>query len=86
MPDRLLYDAPTVMWRMRRQGGLSAHAVISPRVDGAVVTWFLNSRPQGHRVFNDVTTALRWSDQLQAQNWSTGWRLVREYDDMPDAE
>jgi hypothetical protein len=86
MPDRLLYDAPTVMWRMRRLGGLSSHAVISSRADGAVVTWFLNGRPQGHRVFNDLTSALRWSDQLQAQNWSTGWRLVREYDDTPDTE
>ena len=65
---------------------LSSHAVIGPRADGAVVTWFLDGRPLGYRVFNDWTSALRWSDQLQAQNWTVGWRLVSEYDDAPALE
>lgn len=86
VPDQLPYDAPTVMWRMRRADGLSSHAVIDPRAGGAVVTWFLNGRPLGHRVFNDWTSALRWSDQLQAQNWTVGWRVVSEYDDTTALE
>jgi hypothetical protein len=87
VPDQLVYDAPTVMWRMHRGDGLLlSHAVISPRADGAVVTWFLNGHKLGSRVFNDWTTALRWSDQLQAQNWKLGWRLVQEYDDTPGRE
>ena len=81
MPDSLSDAAPTVMWRMQRANGLSSHAVIGSSADGAVVTWFLNGRPLGHRVFSDWTSALRWSDQLQAQNWTVGWRLVPEYDD-----
>ena len=81
VPDQLFYDAPTVMWRMRRADGLSSHAVIGPRADGAVVMWFLDGRPLGYRVFKDWPSALRWSDQLQAQNWTVGWRLVSEYDD-----
>jgi hypothetical protein len=71
----LVYDQPTVMWRMRRADGMSSHAVITPRATGAVVVWFLNNHPLGSRDFSDWTGALRWSDQLQAQNWSVGWRL-----------
>lgn len=83
MSDRLPFDSPTVMWRMARADGLSCHAVLEPRAGKAVVTWFLNDRPLGDRVFSDWTTALRWSDQLQAQNWTVGWRLVPDYDDSP---
>jgi hypothetical protein len=71
------------MWRMRRADGLSCHAVIDPRAEGATITWFLNDHRLGQRVFNDWTSALHWSDQLQAQNWTVGWRLVSEYDDAP---
>jgi hypothetical protein len=64
------------MWRMRRADGLESHAIIGTRPHGAVVVWFVNDRPMGYRDFDDVTSALRWSDQLQEQNWSVGWRLV----------
>jgi hypothetical protein len=74
----LVYDEPTVMWRMRRPDGLLAHAMIGPRPDGAVVVWFINDRPLGYRDFDDWTAALRWSDQMQAQNWAVGWRLVMD--------
>ena len=72
------YDEPTVLWRMRRADGLLSHAVIDPRSDGAVVVWFVNDRPVGHRDFGDWTSALRWSDQMRAQNWAVGWRLASE--------
>jgi hypothetical protein len=75
---RLMYDEPTVMWRMRRADGLLSHAVIAPCSDGAVVVWFINGRPLGYRAFGDWTSALRCSDQLQAQNWAVGWRLASE--------
>ena len=81
MPEnatQLVYDEPTVMWRMRRSDGVLCHAVIGSRPDGTVVVWFFNDRPLGYREFSDWTGALRWSDQLQAQNWTTGWRLVSE--------
>ena len=71
---RLVYDEPTVMWRMHR-ADLSCHAVIAPRPDGASVAWFLNNRELGHRDFGDWTDALRWTEQLQAQNWAAGWRV-----------
>jgi hypothetical protein len=74
----LVYDQPTVMWRMQRADGLLSHALIHPRSDGAVVVWFVNDRPVGHRDFGDWRSALRWSDQLQAQNWAVGWRLAPE--------
>ena len=73
----LIYDEPTVMWRMRRADGVS-HAVIGPRADGAVVVWFINDRPIGYRDFGDLSSALHWSDQMQAQNWAVGWRLASE--------
>ena len=73
---RLVYSEPTVMWRMRRADGLRSHAIIGPRADGAVVVWFVNDRPLGYRDFDDWTSALRWSDQMQAQNFAVGWRLV----------
>jgi hypothetical protein len=76
-PPRLVYNQPTVMWRMRRAGA-SCHAVIAPRSDGALFVWFLNNRPLGHRDFSDWSDALRWSEQLQAQNWAAGWRLLPE--------
>jgi hypothetical protein len=40
--------------------------------------WFLNDRPLGYRDFGDWTSALRWSEQMQAQNWAVGWRLEPE--------
>ena len=70
----LIYDEPTVMWRMRRPGQ-SAHAIIGSHTDGAILVWFLNDRPAGYRTFGDWSSALRWSEQLQAQNWAVGWRL-----------
>jgi hypothetical protein len=74
----LLYEEPTVMWRMQRADGRLSHAVIGPHPDGAVVVWFINDRPLGYRAFDDWTSALRWSDQMQAQNWAAGWRLASE--------
>ena len=61
---------------MRRANGLNAHAVIGPRADGAVIVWFVNGHPVGSRNFTDWTSALGWSDRLQAQNWAVGWRLA----------
>jgi hypothetical protein len=74
----LVYDGPTVMWRMQRIDGLTSHAVIDAGPEGAVLVWFVNGRPLGYRGFSDWTSALRWSDQLQAQNWSAGWRHTAE--------
>lgn len=71
----LVYDEPTVMWRMRRAES-TCHAVITPRPDGAVVVWYVNDRPLGHRGFNELGDALRWTEQLQFQNWAAGWRLT----------
>jgi hypothetical protein len=79
-PSPLVYDQPTVMWRMRRADGLSSHAVIGPRLDGAVVVWYINGRPLGYKDFEDWASALRWSEQMQAQNWAAGWRVSPDYD------
>ncbi len=78
----LVYDEPTVMWRMRRAGGLVSHAVLDPRAN--LLVWFVNDRPLGCRDFSDISSALRWSDQLQAQNWATGWRLAPDDDTADD--
>ena len=78
-PVELVYDEPTVMWRMRRPDGSQSHAVIGPRSHGtAVVVWFINGRPLGFRDFADWTSALLWTDQMQAQNWAVGWRLASD--------
>ena len=61
---------------MQRANGSMSHAVITPGADGAVVVWFINDRPVGSRDFHDWSSALRWSEQMQAQNWAAGWRLV----------
>ena len=66
------------MWRMQRSDGLTCHATIGPRPDGAVVIWFLNDHPMGSRDFSDWGSALRWSEQMQAQNWAVGWRLLSD--------
>ena len=78
VPTQLVYDEPTVMWRMQRADGTASHAMIGPQPGGAVLVWFVNGRPLGYREFSDWVAALRWSDQLQAQNWAIGWRLVTE--------
>ena len=75
-PNRLTYQDPVVLWRMQRADGSLSHAMIRPRPDGALVVWFMNGRLLGYRDFSDWTSALRWSDQLQAQNWAVGWRLT----------
>jgi hypothetical protein len=63
------------MWRA---DGQSSHAVIDPRLGGVAVIWFVNGRPLGLRDFDDWTSALLWSEQMQAQNWIAGWRLAPE--------
>ena len=65
------------MWRMQR-GDCLSHAVIDPRSGGTRVVWFFNDRPLGYRQFDEWAEAMRWSEQLQAQNWAAGWRLVSE--------
>jgi hypothetical protein len=77
-PIPLVYDEPTVMWKMQRRDGVSSHAVIDSSPDGPVVIWYINGRMLGFRNFGDWTRALQWSDQLQAQNWAAGWRLTPE--------
>jgi hypothetical protein len=59
---------------MQRADGLSSHAVIGTHSDAAIVIWFMNDRPLGYREFGDWTSALRWSEQMKAQNWAVGWR------------
>jgi hypothetical protein len=76
------HEEPTVMWRMRRPDGLSAHAVIGLRGCRAWVMWFVNDRPLGIRDFEDWESAIRWSDRLQAQNWTVGWRLITDSHDL----
>ena len=77
-PCPLENDEAVVLWRMRRADGLLSHAVIGPRSERAFIVWFVNGAPLGFRDFGDWTSALRWSDQLQAQNWAIGWRLAAE--------
>ena len=72
------YYEPTVMWRMRRADGRSSHAVIDPGKNGATVFWFVNGNKLGVRDFGDLNAALRWCEQMQAQNWAAGWRPVPE--------
>ena len=74
----LVYREPTVMWRMCRADGFTAHAIIRVDLAGPMVVWFVNDRPVGCRSFRDATNALRWTDQLRAQNWAAGWRLAAE--------
>jgi hypothetical protein len=69
------------MWRMKRADGQSSHALIDPRPERVALVWFVNGRPLGFREFDDLESALRWSDQMQAQNWAAGWRLAS--DDIP---
>ena len=73
---RSVQQEPVVLWRMKRPDGLQFHSVISPGPDGAVIVWFVNGRPLGFREFVNWTSAIRWSDQLQAQNWAAGWRAL----------
>lgn len=78
-------DEPTVMWRMQRADGLVTHAVIGLQGDGAWVMWFVNGRPLGVRDFGDWASAMRWSDQMRVQNWTVGWRLAPDSDNVPPA-
>jgi hypothetical protein len=80
-PLPVTYDEPTVMWRMRRGDTLTTHAVVRPRGSGASVAWYLNHRVVGTRDFEDWTAAIQWTDRMQFQNWTAGWRLVQEADD-----
>ena len=73
-PIRFTHEEPIVLWRMQRPGGQLSHTVIRPRSNGALVVWFVNGHALGFRDFTDWTSALRWSDQLKAQNWAIGWR------------
>jgi len=63
---------------MRRADGLLTHAVIDFSSSRPALVWYVNDHPLGSRDFDDWTSALKWSDQLQGQNWAVGWRLVPE--------
>jgi hypothetical protein len=71
----------TIMWRMERADGLCSHATMGVHGGTAAVTWFVNQRPVGSKTFEDWAEALRWCDQLEAQNWSVGWRRAPEPED-----
>jgi len=80
------YKEPTVMWRMWRVGGCSAHALIDAAEGRRRVLWFVNGQPLGSRYFDDWTGAIQWSDRLRAQYWSVGWRLSDDVtEDAPPA-
>lgn len=64
------------MWRMSRADGQSSHAVIDRCHGRVAVVWYVNERAVGLRDFDDWTSALLWSEQMQAQNWTAGWRLA----------
>jgi hypothetical protein len=85
-PPLTTYNEPTVMWRMRRGDGRWTHAVIGFRGCRAWVTWFLDGRALGSRDFDDWASAIRWSDQMRAQNWTFGWRLAPDRDDVPSTQ
>jgi len=70
------YNEPTVMWRMQRANGSTAHALIDTVEGRPRVVWFVNGRPIGARYCDDWTGAIQWSDRLQAQYWTVGWRLA----------
>ena len=72
------YNEPTVMWRMQRADGSSAHALIDTVEGTARVVWFVNGRPVGARYFDDSAGAIQWSDRLRAQYWTVGWRLLSD--------
>jgi hypothetical protein len=72
------YNEPTVMWRMQRANGSSAHALIDTVEGTARVVWFVNGRPVGARYFDDSTGAIQWSERLRAQYWTVGWRLLSD--------
>jgi hypothetical protein len=76
---------PTVMWRMERADGLAAHLVLGQTAHNVWAAWFVNNRPIGMREFDDVGSAIQFSDSMQAQNWSVGWRVVQDADDEPPA-
>ena len=76
------YNEPTVMWRMRRADGRRAQAVIDPTKSGTRVLWFVNGQPLGVRYFDDWAGAIEWTDRLQSQYWTVGWRLS---DDIAEA-
>ncbi len=87
-PAEPLADETTVMWRMERPDGRSAHLVIGCGRTGTWVAWFLNGRPIGRRTCDDLGHAITFSNRMQTQNWSVGWRLATEQGDdgPPESE
>ncbi len=74
------------MWRMKRSDGLSTHAVIGTEAAGAWVMWFLNGSVVGVRKFDDLASALEWTERLRFQNWTVGWRLTQDDDRIAAGE
>jgi hypothetical protein len=35
------------------------------------------------RDFTDWTSAIEWTDRMQFQNWTIGWRTVQDVADAP---
>jgi hypothetical protein len=77
------YNEPTVMWRMRHADGRCAQAVIEPTNSGTRVLWFVNDHHLGVRHFADWMSAIEWTDRLQAQQWTLGWRLSDDITEGP---
>ena len=73
-------DNLTIMWRMKRAGGLRAHAMIGLEGRGAWLTWCVNDRPLGTRAFDDWTGAIQGSERLKRQYWAVGWRPASDDD------
>jgi hypothetical protein len=79
------YNEPTVMWRMQHRDGRWGQAVIDPTKGGAQAVWFVNGHPLSVRSFADWTGAIEWTDRLQVQQSTVGWRLSDDIQEDPSA-
>lgn len=57
--------------------------MIGRQGQAAWAMWFLNDRPLYVRDFDNLESALRWSDQIRDQNSAAGWRLLPEGESAP---
>ena len=69
------YNAPTIIWRLQREG-VFAYAIIVPRGSSTKLTWWIDDRLEDIEEFEDWTRALERSEVVRSQFTDEGWTDV----------
>jgi hypothetical protein len=74
MTPKNTYSEPTVLWRLKREDGRKARALVVPRGFDTCAAVFINERPEDVKDFKEREDALRWLEMQRSCLHADGWQ------------